>query len=176
MIFTHAIPSVFQNKGSTFLGGTITSDGQFFVNVKQAEYAVWDINSPNNLMPTRFNGDFLAMRRLSLIDKQEQTIIVSEHYGRWQLKFIDIQSKQLIESPLSIAYYSSNLLSFSFSPSKTYFALAQGRRLEIYNWEEGELVDSIRIEHCIKRAEIAFVSEKQLAVRTDYGCLSIYQF
>jgi len=173
-IFNDTVPGDYKIGGHTsVLTGAITNDKKLIVSSTKGACRVWDLNQPNKYEVIK--GDFEGLRPIMLVDKQQQILVVSENYGDWKLKFFDLDKMAFCEAPMEIPYGYRNLLSYDFSPNGKYFAMSQRGEVLVFDWEAKELVRKIKLEHFIKRADIAFIGEDKIAARTDYGCLSLYK-
>ena len=172
-IFSQTLPAAYKVGGhTTVMTGAITNDKKFFVSSTKGACRVWDLATPTKY--TVAKGDFEGLRDVTIVDKGQQTLVMAEHYGDWHLKFFDMNKAEFCEPPVNIPYSSTNLLSYAFSPKGNYFAMSQRGEVVIFDWNTKQLAQKIRLEHYIKRVDIAFIDENTLAARTDYGCLSLY--
>lgn len=107
-------------------------------------------------------GDFEMITKLAFAGDR---LFALEQYGGWRLLSIEGNAVETLATGLTNA---------DFALDDTRIAIARGNAIEV-NTLEGAPLLSFTAQHVVKRCAIGFVDDRALAVRTDYGCASVYE-
>lgn len=115
----------------------------------------------------QIQGDFEMIVQL---DFAGDWLLAREQYGKWALLCFDVTTQKPIK-PLSIG--SGTLRHFCLNADATRIAVLMGPQVTVFDLSTGQQLCQFPVEHCIKSCQAAFWGD-QLAIRTDYGCCSLY--
>jgi hypothetical protein len=107
----------------------------------------------------------------------DNILVVLEQYENWGVRFFDVKKKEEIIKPFeegSLSRRGEVIDAFCFNHTQDKFAILNRKEIQIYDFEKRSLLLSFKAEHMVKTGAISFVGDK-LGVRTDYGCLSLYE-
>ncbi|KAA2242980.1 hypothetical protein F0L74_10690 [Chitinophaga agrisoli] len=160
--------------GSIPFAGAISKDGNTIAfHNTQGEIELLDAVT---LQPiSRISGDFNTVADMQFIEN-DRTLIIRETYGSWGIRFYSLDTLQEIKAGAFIPPgYSKDILDFAINEEETLLVLEQrSGRSYVYNLQTAALLYEMKLDHCVKNAEIRFVKDL-LGVRTDYGCFSLYR-
>lgn len=161
-------------KGSIPLSAALSPDGQLLALHNQ-EGEVKLISTTDNSIVNTLQGDFGRAEQL-LWTKDGSQLIVQAQYGQAPLHLFDIAAaSEVVYDELTIPEYSQEFSDCCMNADNTLFVCLQRTHAYVFDFTSKSFLYSFPVHHCIKRAQIRFVSEKVLGVRTDYGCFSLYQ-
>ncbi len=114
-------------------------------------------------------GNFQMVKRLSF-SPDGNYLLIQEEYGTWGLHCFDVQQmKERTDWPKlsdmangDFAFHASGLM-----------AVSRNKWIEIFDLATMGSALKFRADHIVKSCAIRFV-DRYLAVRTDYGCASLY--
>jgi hypothetical protein len=132
------------------------------------EIAIYDVTSGLTLPPLR--GDFAMVRQIDFLPDNRR-LLVAEDYGRWSLRCLDIEVAQPDPAWTELRI---DVGAVALSPSGGRVAVAVRGRVTIHDLGTGGQPRGFALEHVVKRCAMAWIDDYALAVRTDYGCASIY--
>ncbi len=120
--------------------------------------------------------------KLGLVKKMkfasfDNILVALEQYESWGVRFFDLKKKEEIITPFvegTLAARGGIIDTFCFNRKQDKFAVLNRKEIHIYDFRKKSLLHSFKAEHMVKTGEISFVGDK-LGVRTDYGCLSLYE-
>ncbi|SFM89015.1 hypothetical protein SAMN05428949_1190 [Chitinophaga sp. YR627] len=114
-----------------------------------------------------------AMAELIAWTGDGSELIVHERYSH--LHFFNITTgKEIFYESLAIPAYSKDLRNFCFNEDQSLLVCQQRTTAFVFDFINKQFLYSFPIQHCVKSAEIKFIDTRQIGVRTDYGCFSIY--
>jgi len=118
-------------------------------------------------------GDFRTFVQFQFVD-DDKTLVAREQYGTWSLRFFDVnECRELHYEGMKVQEYSPTIFSFCFNAEESILVQLHRTHAHVFDYKEKKLMYSFPLEHCVKKAKARFVG-KQLGVRTDYGCFSLY--
>ncbi|MFZ6873792.1 WD40 repeat domain-containing protein [Undibacterium sp. Di27W] len=115
-------------------------------------------------------GDF-KMIKLLKYSADGGYLIAETAYGNNSHLCFDMQSMALRPGWPASSFDGRTTL--ALSPDGKLCAIANGNKMQIYDFITLECTLSFRIEHVVKRCSIGWVGQ-YLGVQTDYGCASLY--
>lgn len=131
-----------------------------------------------------FTGNIVNIitAKLGLVKKMEfassdNILVVLEQYENWGVRFFDVKNKEEIIKPFeegSLSRRGEVINAFCFNYTQDKFAILNRKEIQIYDFKKRSLLLSFKAEHMVKTGAISFVGDK-LGIRTDYGCLSLYE-
>lgn len=107
----------------------------------------------------------------------EQYLIIKDLPSSQALKFYDLQTLELVEMQgLKLSEYFQNIVGFCVSPDGRYLVQRQMFDLAyVFDLKERKFLFSFKIAYLAKSCKMQFLPAG-LAIRTDYGCFSVYAF
>lgn len=139
------------------MAGALSSDGETLaICVKPGEIQLHGANART------VTGDFEMVSKLELSGER---LFALEQYGGWRLLCI---------TSSGIETLASGLPNGDFAVDGSRVAIARGAEIEVRSLD-GSAQLSFAAQHVVKRCAVDFVDDRALAVRTDYGCASVYE-
>lgn len=117
--------------------------------------------------------DFEMLNDMQFI-QNNQSILFWEKYGTWSLRKINLTTKKEAFFEASLAPYINQINGFCLNQNQSRLAILQRHEIHIIDLIEEKLIGSFRVQHLVRSAHLQFIGEL-VAVRTDYGCFSLYQ-
>jgi hypothetical protein len=157
------------NGHSPQMEGALSADGQLLaLCTRPGEIILLDVTSGQPRPSLR--GDFAMVRQMDFLPDCRR-LLVTEGYGSWSLRCLDIETGQPHPEWTEMKNDGGAL---AVSPSGRRVAVAGRRTIAIHGFGTDSASRSFPLEHAVKRCAMAWIAEDALAVRTDYGCASIY--
>ncbi len=130
------------------------------------------IDIKTNKIIKTVKSDFDMLRKM-VFSENDKTLILKK-YNNNHLIYIDIdKNEEKKYKELDIPEYIKDVNDFCLNQDESILVLLQSNKAYVYDFVKKEYKGSFKIENIVKRAHIKFIDDK-LAVRTDYGCFSIY--
>lgn len=149
--------------------GALSGDGPFLaLCVRPGEVAVLDAASGRQR--TLLRGDFAMVRQLDFLPGNRR-LLVMEGYGRWSLRCLDLETGRPDPAWTEIEV---EMGAVALSPSRDRLIVARGRTATEHDPRTGAALRAFPLDHVIKRCAMTWIADDAVAVRTDYGCASIY--
>ena len=160
-------------QGDICFAANLSKDGKLLaLHAKKDEIALLDIEK-GQLLPG-LNGGFGKIEKLDFLENKDQLLLM-EARGNRRLRLWDLNLK--MEQPLTgslEAEDGQDLKDYCLNEEQTLLAVLRYTEIQVYEWPSQKLRISFNVAHMVKTAQIRFVGDA-LAVRTDYGCLSLYK-
>jgi len=153
--------------------GKLSNDGKLLAFHNTAgEIQIIDTTTGNVL--NKITADFENIKQIEFAENNK-LLVTREHYGSWGMRYFDLSNNNEIKiEGLAIPAYSYILMDFCFNKDQSKLVIIDRTSVVyIYDFENKKFLYSFKIQHSVQRSEIKFIGEN-LAVRTDYGCFSIY--
>ncbi|MBW8684742.1 hypothetical protein [Chitinophaga rhizophila] len=151
--------------------GSLSPDGKLLALHNQ-EYKVDLIDTISGRVIKTLELSFGMAEHLAWASDGRE-LIVHEQYKH--LHFFNIDTgKEAIYEGLSIPLYTKDLRNFCFNEDQSLLVCQQRTTAFVFDFINKAFLYSFPIQHCVKTAQIKFINSRQLGVRTDYGCFSIY--
>lgn len=148
--------------------GALSGDGRLLaLCVRPGEIMV--LNVASGQLHQVLRGDFAMVRQMDFL--LHDRLLVAEDYGRWSLCCFDIGTGQPDPSWTEPRIDGGAV---AVSPSGRRVAVAQRGTIWVHELGAGTPPRSFALEHVVKRCAMTWIACDALAVRTDYGCASIY--
>lgn len=120
-------------------------------------------------------GDFRTVGQMEFTD-EDNILVIQEIYGKWTIRYFDIKTgKELQFKGLIIPAYSKETSAFCFNANESLMVQQDNWWIYVFDYKQKKHLYTFKLEHCVKRANIRFIDENILGVRTDYGCFSLYK-
>ena len=133
------------------------------------ENEVQILNAKNGEILSELRAEFGVLDKICFLD--ENTLLLRQYLEN-KLFCLDIKSAKVIKQPwIKDEYLRAS--EFCVEASKL-VAIDQSRGYAI-NLKSGNAMAEFTLDHVVKSCEAKFIDGK-LAVRTDYGCFSLYEF
>ena len=126
------------------------------------------LNAKNGEILSELRAEFGVLDKICFLD--ENTLLLRQHLENKLLSF-DIKSAKVAKQPWIKDEY-LRVSEFCVEAGKL-VVIDQSRGCAI-NLKSGEMRAEFRLDHVVKNCEAKFIDGK-LAVRTDYGCFSLYE-
>lgn len=148
--------------------------GNFSVKCKRNGVQVFDVKTNQLKGEIQTEYDFISIESVGF---SQQHLIIKDLPMSRTLKFYDLQTLDLVEiKNLDIPEEFPSVIGFCVSPDGRY--LVQRQMFDsayVFDLKEGKFLFSFKIAHLVKSCKMQFLPAG-LAVRTDYGCFSVYAF
>lgn len=131
------------------------------------------INTADGSVINTLTGDFTIIDQMAFADSN-RLLIAREHFGSRGMRYFDLTTNQEIKiKELEVPAYTKDVNAFCLNTEKTKLVLIQRNWAYVFDFIDKKLLHEFKIDHMVKTIHPGFVGEK-LAIRTDYGCLSLY--
>lgn len=148
--------------------GALSRDGRLLaLCVRPGEIMVFDVASGQ--LHLVLPGDFAMVRQMDFLPGDR--LLVAEDYGRWSLRCFDLATGQPDPAWTELGIDGGAV---AVSPSGRRVAVAQRGTVGVHAFGAGTPPRSFVLEHVVKRCAMTWTADDALAVRTDYGCASVY--
>lgn len=164
-LFSKKIEVELYHGHSSQLAGGISADGSLVAYCTHAG----KINILNNkgILQTQLQGDFEMVDAIYFL--ADHKLLLKEKYGTWGLRLFDWKTGEELAS-----FQQGVIDAVDLHPSLPQALLSVRKKLFLLDLDSFEVLQEIEVEHCIKRCEAVFWGSNRVAVRTDYGCFSVY--
>lgn len=160
--------------GSIPLCAGLSPDGQWLA-LHQDEGVVRLINTADHNEVKVITGDFKKVGQL-LWTRDGSQLILQEWASQARLRVFETGTGDEISyEGLQLPTYSQDVTDCCLSADNGLLVCAQRTNAYVFDFVNKTFLYSFPLAHVVKRAQIRFVDERKLGVRTDYGCFSIYQ-
>ena len=126
------------------------------------------LNAKNGEILSELRAEFGVLDKICFLD--ENTLLLRQHLEN-KLLSLDIKSAKVTKQPWIKDEY-LRVSEFCVDTGKL-VVIDQSRGYAI-DLKSGEMRAEFRLDHVVKNCEAKFINDK-LAVRTDYGCFSLYE-
>lgn len=158
--------------GNIPLCAKLSPDGQLLA-LHNTPGEIQLINTGDNSLVDTLKGDFKIAEQL-LWTRDSSRIIVHELYGG--IRFFELATgEEVSEEGLMIPAYSKDVSDCCLNEENSLLVCTQRTRAYVFDFVKKELLYEFPLQHCVKTAQVRFLDEKTIGVRTDYGCFSIYR-
>ncbi|SFW84024.1 hypothetical protein [Chitinophaga sancti] len=132
------------------------------------------ISTEDDSVVNTLRGDFKIAEQL-LWTRDSSQIIVHELYGG--IRFFEmVTGDEVSEEGLMIPEaYSKDVGDCCLNEENSLLVCVQRTRGYVFDFVKKEFLYEFPLQHCVKRAQVRFMDDKTVGVRTDYGCFSIYR-
>lgn len=170
-IFTKNVkPELYSGHTHQFIGCVSKNDEWIALCTKSGEIEL--LNNSGEVVKV-IQGDFEMVVSMEFLN--EKILLIREQYGTWGLRMFDIENGQ--ELPYSFEtdpFYGKHVDSIDIDNEHNKMVVTCRGNASVYDLNSFEKLLSFKIEHCIKRAKAIFAGDNSIAIRTDYGCFSLY--
>ncbi len=158
--------------GSTPFCGKLSDDGKLLAfHNKPGKIQI--IDTTNGALINEISGDFEMIDQMEFADNNN-LLVTREHYGTWGMRYFDLSNFQETEiSGLQPPDQFKDVNAFCFSADQSKLVLVRRTNAYVFDFNEKKHVHSFTIDHIVKTCNVKFIG-KNLGVRTDYGCFSLY--
>lgn len=157
--------------GSIPFCGSLSPDGKLLA-MHNRQHNVDLIDTNTGLLTQTLELSFEMAEALAWTADGSE-LIVHERYSH--LHFISVTTwREVFYEGLAIPAYSKDLRNFCFNEDQSLLVCQQRTTAFVFDFINKQFLYSFPIQHCVKSAQIKFIDTRQLGVRTDYGCFSIY--
>ncbi|MGB0906145.1 MAG: WD40 repeat domain-containing protein [Maricaulaceae bacterium] len=167
-LFRREIESELYSGHSLQMEGALSPDGRRLAVCSRA--GLIDIFNQENGETAQITGDFEMISKLQF-SPDGSYLIAREMYGGWRLLAFDIAAKAPLESWPDFGNIANG--DFALDPKTNRLAVRVEKTVSLYDLTKFKKNSSFDIEHMVKKANVAWI-DGNIAVRTDYGCLSVY--
>ena len=116
------------------------------------------------------NAEFGALDKICFLD--EKTLLVRKYLEN-KLFCVDIKSAKILKQPwIKDEYLRASEFCLDSTAGK--LVVVDQSRAYTINLKSGNAMAEFTLDHIVKSCEAKFIDGK-LAVRTDYGCFSLYE-
>ena len=126
------------------------------------------LNTKNGEILSELRAEFGVLDKICFLDNE--TLLLRQHFEN-KLLSLDIKSAKVTKQPWIKDEY-LRVSEFCVEAGKL-VVIDQSRGYSI-NLKSGDVMAEFRLDHVVKSCEAKFIDGK-LAVRTDYGCFSLYE-
>nr|WP_315518464.1 hypothetical protein [uncultured Campylobacter sp.] len=128
------------------------------------------LNAKNGEILSELRAEFGALDKICFLD--EKTLLV-RRYLENKLFCVDIKSAKVTKQPwIKDEYLRASEFCLDAVAGK--LVVIDQSRVYAINLKKGDVVVEFRLDHVVKNCEAKFIDGK-LAVRSDYGCFSLYE-
>lgn len=164
------VPDMY-NRHSTIFNGAISKSGKSIAFIN-SEKEIKLINIKSKIEQV-VNIDVSYIKQLQFFNNDSQ-IILLEFYNKFKLHILDLELKKIDDDSTKLLdEYSGHINYFCLNSDHTILAIFIRSNIFLVNCSDYSLIKKININHCVKTAEGVFLDNSRLAIRTDYGCLSV---
>lgn len=158
--------------GSIPMCGSLSPDGRLLA-LHYREGEIQFISTVDYSLVNTIKGDFRIAEQL-LWTRDSGRLIVHEVYGG--IRFYEMGTgEEVSEEGLVIPGYSKDVSDCCLNADNSLLVCTQRTRAYVFDFVKKEFLYEFPLAHCVKRAQVRFVDDKVVGVRTDYGCFSIYR-
>lgn len=160
--------------GSIALCAAVSPDGKWLA-LHQDEGVVRLINTGDRNDVQLITGDFKKVEQL-LWTKDGSQLILQEWASQARLRVFSVDTgEETSYEGLLLPTYSQDVTDCCLSEDNALLVCAQRTTAYVFDFVGKQFLYSFPLQHVVKRAHLRFVADRQLGVRSDYGCFSIYQ-
>ncbi|WP_374951060.1 hypothetical protein [Mucilaginibacter sp.] len=160
-------------KGSIPLCASLSPDGQLLA-LHNEEGKVTLLSTADNRVVKQLEGDFGRVEQL-IWTKDSSQIILHKIYGSSRLYFYEIATgNQILYEGLVLPHYSQDITDCCLNANNCLLVCTQRTYAFVFDFITKTFLYEFSLYHCVKTAQIKFIDERTLGVRTDYGCFSLY--
>lgn len=119
----------------------------------------------------RIEGDFQMVEKLAFTPDGGK-LVFKERYGRSTLHAFEVASGEVVAGWPDFG--DLGMGDFAIEPDGERLAFTQGRRAQVYDLASLQHQLIIELDMVVKSAAVAWTDEGALGVRTDLGCIALY--
>ncbi|WP_159020576.1 WD40 repeat domain-containing protein [Algibacter sp. L3A6] len=153
--------------------GKLSSDGKLLAfHNKKGEIKV--LNTKTGEVVNKIIGDFETIKQIEFTENNT-LLVTKEDYGTWRMRYFNLtENKEIKIEGLKIPSYAPIVMNFCFNNDQSKLVIIDRTNVAyIFDFRKKEFLYSFKIQHAVQTSNAKFINET-LAVRTDYGCFSIY--
>lgn len=167
-VFRHKLEAQMY-KGSVQMDGALSPDGGTLAAcAHEGEIELFDVASGAS---TSWKGSFTQIEKMQF-SADGRWLIAKGRYANWGMHCFDLAAGAPRADWPELGDVSQG--DFAIDPTGTRLALLHRGHVEIFDLPTMKRVLRFRVEHIVRRADIAWMGSDTLAVRTDYACASLY--
>ncbi|NOQ74912.1 MAG: hypothetical protein GQ574_23055 [Crocinitomix sp.] len=171
IIFSKKVEVELYSGHSSQLQGGISLSGEQIALCSQAG-KIEILDRKGQLLKT-IQGDFEMVDDIEFLN--DSTILINEKYGTHGLRLYDINTGEELPYPFNKDSFDGTLVDcLDINRENNKILVACRAMITVYDLRTFELLQQFKIEHVVKRGDAAFMGDSTIAVRTDYGCFSLY--
>lgn len=160
--------------GSLPLCAALSPDGQWLA-LHNDVGLIKLINTADHSNVKVLTGDFKTAEQLLWTKDSSQLIVHEAGFGK-QLRIFDIAGEEENSyEGLLLPTYSQDVTNCCLSADNALLVCTQRTHAYVFDFVQKNFLYSFPLQHVVKRAQIRFIADRKLGVRSDYGCFSIYQ-
>ena len=126
------------------------------------------LNAKNGEILSELRAEFGVLDKICFLD--EKTLLLRQYLEN-KLFCLDIKSAKVTKQPWIKDEY---LRASEFCVEASKLVVIDQSRAYAINLKSGDVMAEFTLDHVVKSCEAKFIDDK-LAVRTDYGCFSLYE-
>jgi hypothetical protein len=156
-------------KGSVQMAGALSADGLTVACcAEEGEVKLFDVATAASRV---WRGDFTQIDKLRF-SSDGRWLVAKARYAGWGLHCYDLAADAPRAGWPDLGDLGNS--DFGIDPTGTRLAIAHRSTLAVYDLQTMALQLTCRIEHVVRRADIAWIGSDTIAARTDYACVSMY--
>ncbi len=160
-------------KGSIPLCASLSPDGEILA-LNNSEGTIQLIDTNTTGVTTTIQGDFGRVEQI-LWTKDSKQIIVHSLRASNAIRFFDSATgSEMLHQTLTLPTYTQDINDCCINADNTLLVCLQRTTAFVFDFNTKSLLYEFPVYHCVKTAQVRFIDGKQVGVRTDYGCFSIY--
>ncbi len=161
-------------KGSIPLCASLSPDGEILA-LNSNEGAIQLIDTKTTEVINTIQGDFGRVEQI-LWTKDSKQFIVHYLSANNAIRFFDRASGEaMTDQTLVLPTYTQDINDCCINADNTLLVCLQRTTAFVFDFNTKSFLYEFPIYHCVKTAQVRFIDGKQVGVRSDYGCFSIYQ-
>lgn len=132
------------------------------------------LNTNTGEIINTIEGDFETIKQIEFTENNT-LLVTKENYGTWGMRYFNLNNNQEIKiDGLEIPSYSPIIINFCLNNDQSKLVIIDRTNVAyVFDFKNKKFMHSFKIQHAVQTSNIKFINET-LAVRTDYGCFSIY--
>lgn len=160
-------------KGNIPFCAKLSPDGSLLAfHNRVGEIQIIDIAGKKNSQ--KITADFNMVDQMEFANNNK-LLIIREHYGSWGMRYFDLNTNnEILIDELQPKAYTKEVNTFCFNHDQSKMVLVQTCNAYVFDFNEKKFLYSFAIAHTVKTCSVKFINNL-LAVRSDYGCFSLYK-
>jgi WD40 repeat protein len=161
-------------KGSIPLCASLSPDGEILA-LNNSEGTIRLIDTNITEVTNTIQGDFGRVEQI-LWTKDSKQFILHSLSASNAIRFFDSATgAEMLDQTLTLPTYTQDINDCCINAENTLLVCLQRTKAFVFDFNTKSFLYEFPIYHCVKTARVRFIDNKQVGVRTDYGCFSIYQ-
>ncbi|MFA5507444.1 MAG: hypothetical protein WC314_05335 [Vulcanimicrobiota bacterium] len=169
-IFRSSVTPQLYSGHTTQLTGALSPDAKLLALCWEAGVLLLHtLSEPGSVR--RIEGDFEMVEKLAFTPDGRR-LLFKERYGRSTLHAFEVDTGTAVADWPDFGDLAMG--DFAIESDGERLAVTQGRRAQVYDLASLDLSLSIELDMVVKSAAVAWTDEGALGVRTDLGCVALY--